>query len=402
MRLFSYRSIQALLLTMTLFALPVSNSLKSIFLVLSILSILSQPGVLSLCLQVIRKPWCQATLFLFTLLALSACWGDADWKSKLGFINKYSKLLFLPILVIGFQNQRTRNIAIHAFLLAMSMTLILSVFKSLNWMMMNTDGDPGTVFLNRIDTGYYMAFSAFISALYSTKSQGYYRWGYALLALLFSYQTFFINTGRTGYIAFAVLFILFILFSVSWRKIPIYLLLLAPLVAITVYQSTTFTHRIQDVIQDVRSLEVGQKDTSLGFRLEFQHFAKKLFLSSPILGVGIAGYSWHFNQEQPVPSWQGKTFDPHNQYWLIAAENGLVGLLFLLYFFMTLFYTCRQLNEMRPLVIALLVSFVVASLIDSFLLLSSVGYLLIFFTAIGLGELTLDPNPTRDVTCSLS
>ena len=185
---------------------------------------------------------------------------------------------------------------------------------------------------------------------------------------------------------YAILLVVLIFQCVSFRKAPFYLFLLIPLLMFTMYQSETFQYGFQTALNNVQGYQSGDKNTSVGYRLQFSQYAKKLFFSSPILGLGTAGFSYHFRKDQPIPAWGVKLNDPHNQYLLTAAEYGVVGLVILFYFFFSLFLACRKLQETRYILIGLLCSFVVANLVDSFLLLSSTGYFFILFTALSLGE----------------
>ena len=47
---------------------------------------------------------------------------------KILVLEKYSKLLYLPVLLAGLLEERTRKLALHAFLLAMSITCLISLF----------------------------------------------------------------------------------------------------------------------------------------------------------------------------------------------------------------------------------------------------------------------------------
>ena len=373
-------------LILTVFTFPLSSCLKSIFLALTTWAVLVQSDMRSDLIKVCREPWCVAMLFFFALVVICSFFGDADWESKLAYINKYSKLLYLPFLALLFRDKTTRHAAAHVFLLAMLVTFVISVLKIFGWADINSPGDAGAVFQNHITTGYFMAFSAYISALYSWKYNGVKRWCYAALALLFSFHTIFINTGRTGYVSFAILVLVFLLQCISLRKLPLYLCLLLPPVVLIVHQSTSFNHGIHFAIKDARTYASGNKNTSVGFRLQFSQYAKKLFYTSPVLGLGTAGFSYQFGKDKPMPAWGDTLGDPHNQYLLTAVEYGVIGLVLLLFFFFSIAYASYKTQKMNSLMPGLFISFLVANFADSFLLISATGYFFVIFSAIVLGE----------------
>lgn len=404
---FGTKQLALCFLILTVLTIPLSSLLKSIFLPLATLAILVQPDVRSELGKTIREPWCIASLLFFGLIVIDAFPGDADWHSKFSSIHKYSKLLYLPVLALFLRDKTIRNAAVNVFLLAMLITFGLSVLKIFNWVSMNSPGDPGAVFQNHITTGYFMAFSAYLSAIYSWKNKGWMRWSYGSLALLFSFHTIFINTGRTGYLSFVVLALVLLFQCVSWRKLPLYLLLILPVLAFTVHQSTTFNHGVNFAIQDAQNFSSGNKNTSVGYRLQFSQYAKKIFYTSPVFGLGTAAFAYQFNLDKPIPAWGDELSDPHNQYWLTAVEQGVLGVILLMFFFFSIAYASYQTQKINSFMPGLLCSFLVANFADSFLLFSATGYFFILFSAILLGAslerskvvVKDDVLPKREVTC---
>jgi O-antigen ligase len=307
---------------------------------------------------------------------------------QMDFVHKYSKLLYLPILAVGFQYKRSRDWAVYGFLLAMLITAVLSIFKTFGFFQhlgvgAIFVGDPGAIFLNHILTGYFMAFAAFLAAIYALRSSGIARSVYALLFLLYSYQTLFVNPGRTGYVMFAVLTVIFFLVfmrrSFSWLLIVMTLFL-------AVSQSSIFRQGVAQIIDDTRRYQQGSLSSSVGFRMQFHHYAQQLFLRNPVLGVGTGAFPYYFSLEKPVPNWGDALLEPHGEYWLIAAEHGILGLFAFALFIGALVYEATRLREMQVLFVGLLCSFLIGCASDGLLLLSAPGYFLILFAAMGLGE----------------
>src|SRR5687768_6364615 len=86
------------LLTFTFLTFPLSVTLKSILIPLAVLTILIQPSARLELIKILKEPWCIATLLLFGLILIGCLPSEAPWKSQVVFIEKYSKLLLLPIL----------------------------------------------------------------------------------------------------------------------------------------------------------------------------------------------------------------------------------------------------------------------------------------------------------------
>ena len=67
------------------------------------------------------------------------------------------------------------------------------------------------------------------------------------------------------------------------------------------------------------------------YRVQFHNYAKSLFATHPVIGIGTGGFKYSFSKDNPVPAWGKELTDPHSQYWLTLSEQGIIGLLFLLF-----------------------------------------------------------------------
>ncbi len=128
------------------------------------------------------------------------------------------------------------------------------------------------------------------------------------------------------------------------------------------------------------------KNPSVGYRLQFHDFANDLFNRHPIKGNGTGSFTALFRMEKPVPSWNRTLLEPHRQYWLVASEFGILGLISLFFLFGSLFWASWQLTAMRSIAITSLVIFLVGNLTDSLLFYSGSGYFFIMCMALSLGS----------------
>lgn len=379
-------------LVTTLFVIPISPTFKSIFILLSAASILSTPEYRNNMLSLCSQSWCRSALVFFVVVLLACLWSAASHHTQLIMIEKYSKLLYLPILVFGFRSRNVRMMGIYAFLLAMFITCILSLCKDSGLIQFNT-ADPGQIFHNHIVTSYMMAFAAYLSGLLMRTQEKSYlnnarRILFSLLLVLFSYNVLFVNTGRTGYVLYFVLMILLLIQSLPLKYLAIAVLSFCAFFTVSIYQSAVLSTGFHNIVENLQQYKQGSKDTPVGYRLMFHQYAKSLFLSSPLWGQGTGGFLHSFQRDNPVPTWKDNNLlDPHSQYWLVAAEFGLLGLAMLFYFFISLLSASFRLREMQPVMLGLLASFLLGNLSDSLLLYSVVGYLFILFSALCLGEL---------------
>lgn len=375
-----------------IFSIPLSPSLKSIFVAATTALIFFMPAY-RYRLNYIITQQCTVAALAIVLVAIAACfWSAASYQQQFFSLEKYLKILYIPLLAVGFSNKRTRTMGIHVFLLASLIVCTFSMLK--NWNLFHyKSSDPGEVFYNHIVTGYMMAFAAYLSALYVTRTERLKQFFYLLLAILFSYQVLFVNTGRTGYVVYFILLALLLCKCMSSRKRIVGALIYCTLLGTVVFSvPSVLSTRLSEAVANVKSYHHDDKNTAVGFRFQFHDYAKSLFLSSPAIGHGTGGFTTQFKLDNPVPAWGEKLNDPHSQYWLIASEFGLLGLAALCYFFISLLFVSFRLVEMKAVLLALLIPFFFANITDSFLTNTGIGYLFVMFCALCLGELIENNN----------
>jgi O-antigen ligase len=179
---------------------------------------------------------------------------------------------------------------------------------------------------------------------------------------------------------------LLILQLFTWRQALMAMVMLC-VASVFIYSQNDFMkERIQLVKTQYEGYQHNDGDNSIGFRIKFHDYAHQLFNQHPLVGTGTAGFRHHFKEDNPVPGWGHSLLEPHSQYWLIASEFGLVGIAAFLLLLYTLFKASWQLDKMRPLALAMLLSFIVGNLTDSLLLYSGSGYFFILFMALCFGE----------------
>lgn len=376
-----------------LFTLPISSTAKSVFLILAAVLILASPNYRQAVWAICAETWCQVGFLLLLFIIVACFWSEAPISNKLNVIEKYSKLLYLPILVAGFRDEKVRYWAIHAFLIAMVITSLFSIMKFTGLLKYNGD-DAGQVFRNHIMTGYMIDFGVLLCAWLGYQTTGWQRAAYIVVALLFTFQIFFVNTGRTGFILYPILLGIFIPLTLPKKSACILLAIgmvallgfykLSPVMKLTVHESR----------QQIHQYRQAEKDTPIGFRFQFHHYANELFNRHLIRGLGTAGFAYTFGKEQPIPNWGKKLDEPHSQYWFFAAELGLVGCILYFMFLGSLALRALKLPTLRVVALGILVTFIITSYSDSMLYYSGTGYFFIVFMAIALGEFNVEKSST--------
>lgn len=100
----------------------------------------------------------------------------------------------------------------------------------------------------------------------------------------------------------------------------------------------------QTLFNDIKSLQHHQENNSLGFRIQFHQYAESLFKEHPFIGIGTGDFLTVFHWNNLYQHGE-KLNEPHGQYWLTLAEQGLIGITLLFLFLGTLFITFSSLKK---------------------------------------------------------
>ena len=373
------------------FVTPLSSSLKSIFLGLSVAIVILTPSYRQSLINLFMQKGFLSVLLLITIAALGCLWSPASTAEKSLVFEKWSKLLYLPCLIIALNNSKLRTTAINAFLSAMLITCLCSIFlKIANFDLTGKIRVDG-VFRNHIMTSIMMSFAAYLAGMAFLKAKNLPRILYLLTTILTSSQILFINESRTGYVIYVLLISLLVIQNTTPRKAIISITAIVSIFAASCYLSPTLWDRVQLVHTEWSTFK-SDKNTSIGFRMQFHNFAEKLFLDKPVIGNGTGSFTYKFRTEDPVPAWthadfhSGRLLEPHSQYWLIAAEFGILGLFAFMLFYAELAYRTYNLEQMRPIALALFIILAFGNLTDSLLFYSGSGYFFILFFALAFSE----------------
>ncbi|MDF1827845.1 MAG: O-antigen ligase family protein [Legionellaceae bacterium] len=376
-------------IVMTAFMIPISSSLRSVGVSLSVILVLLDASRHHDLKQLFKHPVVLSAYIFFMYTMLACLWSPASQHEQWIVLEKYSKLLYLPFFMLAFRDSRIRSVALHAFLLAMLMTCVLLLLKAAGFVHYGGD-DPGEMFRNHIMTGYMMAFAAYLAAYFAYHASNLrHRMGYGAVACLMSYQILFTGTGRMAYIAYALLAGLWIFQIFSWRKSLILASIGGILLAGAYAMNPTMQFLAHQVRDDWTLYHQHKRDTSLGFRLQFHTYAYDLVQRRPWFGNGTGSFSHLFQVENPVPEWSAsrpKLLEPHSQYWMVASELGITGLCLFVFMLGNLCASCWRTSETRALGCAVLLPMLMGNVTDSLLLYSGTGYFFLLFAALSLAS----------------
>lgn len=348
-----------------------------------------------------------AALLFFALLVLSIGYTTAPWPDIMIALRKYDKLLFIFFLAPLLVERRWKLAGIYAFLAAMMVTLAISYMKKLGWLFIG-DGGYNTIFTNHINTGFMMAFAAFILA-HRCFDKVKFRWLYAVLLALTIYNLFFLGQGRTGYLVFLGLMGLFLWQKLAWKGVLACVIAVPLLLATMFFISPTFNNRIQMIFNDLHHYQDHQLyGNSIGLRVVFSKNSLDLMEHHPIIGTGVGSFKTEYlHNFPPDPGFTGMD-NPQNEYLLIGVQLGAVGLAVFLWMLHAIWRAGEKFPPfMRYVAQGMVASFMIGCLCDSFLFLAITGYYFMFFSALfsmpcKLDQAVLEKNADRQLQQNLA
>lgn len=382
------------------FAVPISVALDNLLLALLLLgALLNVHAVWRFATQ---HPVARAAWLLFAALFLAMFYGAAPLREAAGILGKYADLAFIPLFMLLLPDEAVRRKAQHAFLCAMGLTLLLSFLVGMgllpvqHWMNVFAAPDNPVIFHSHITQNNMMAFAVFLALLNlrDTASPGV-RAAWGLFALLGTVNVLFMVQGRTGYMVLLVLLGWFAWSTLArhlrrrgrawgWRQGAAVAAMFAGLATAAYHASPRLHDRAGQVMAEYQAWQPNRgKDTSTGQRLDFYYNTLQIVRQHPVFGVGTGGFSAAFaRQTEGTDVKQAR--NPHNEYLMVTAQTGVIGLALLLYLFYTQ-WRCAPLldtpsgqDAARGLVLAYLVN----CMFNSALLDHADGLLFAFMTAL--------------------
>lgn len=340
--------------------------------------------------RIIRtNPVAMATLLLFGWLLLGTLWGAGSLADRALAIKKYGEFLFIPVLVSLAFDQEVRAKALWGFSLALVVTLMWSYalwlgFPSPGGLIKGEATNP-FVFKRHITHNIIVAFGGLLFAVLAWRATDcHWRVVWSILSGLAVCNVLLMVQGRTGYLVLAALMVLFLHASWGWKGTTGAIVLVGLLFASAYAVSPSFHQRIDQTVVNVQNWNpavTGHEGVTE--RLEFYDNTLEIIREHPLIGVGTGGFAATY-AKHVAPKGLKPTSNPHNQYLLIMAQVGVVGLLLLLWLFVQQWRAAEAIADpgYRVLARGLVLTVAVGSLFNSLLIDHTEKLLYCWFTGL--------------------
>jgi O-antigen ligase len=371
---------------LTAFMLPITTSGQaiavSIFAVLALLTLDRARLTATL-----RTAPALIPLLLFLLMLASVSWSTEPIVPALKGVAPYAKLLLIPlVMATAFTPRQALQIG-YGFLIPCLILLALSWASLLwphgPWYWFKIIGVP--VKDNAVQSSCF-ALCAFGLAVHATRtwSEGAARRALAMmvLAVLFFANIFLIYVSKTGLLMAVALLALVLVQVGRWRRALSIAAAALLVIAIALSYSPYGQARLEAFWADVHT----EKPTSesIKARLDFWDKALGFVGQAPLLGHGAGSIRPLYQSlEATRPSPLGEpTSDPHNQFFAVALQAGLVGGVLLLAMWAAHFVMFIGRDFVRVIGQAVVLQNVLGSLFNSHL--STVTQGMLYCLAVGL------------------
>lgn len=372
------------------FVIPISTLATHIVLTALVLSWFFGGNLKEKTQYIFKHPVARITLLLFSIFLIGTTYSTAPAANIFELLDKMSKLLYLPFLLPLMTEEKWRKRVLFAFMAAIGLTLILSLFKVYGGFFPSTRYSTACIFKDHIYTNLMMAFASFVIG-HLAFNQSKIELKVALLTIVacLVFYIFFMSEGRSGYIIFAALWLLLGLQRYRLRGLWIGCLGLGLVLGLAYVGSARFEHRISLAATNLEEyVKDGYTNSSLGSRIEY--IRKTWVLSKERLWLGWGTGSFKQVYQENAETNMLITQNPHNEYLNILIQIGLVGLCTFFGFFWIIFKKSFYLPKLEMwFAQGLLVAMMVGCFANSWLMDSTAGYFFIVFIACCFGALKL-------------
>lgn len=346
---------------------------------------------------ILNHPVARLALLLFGIFIIGALYSKASNANSIGILGKMGKLLYIPFLLPIMKEEKWRRAALLAFLSAMLLTLGLSLLKMYSGISIFTNArfTATCVFRDHIFTNLMMAFASFmIGHLLLNQTNFLIRIGLCILLMGLVFYILFMSVGRSGYVVFSILCLLWGLQRSSLKGLGVGLLVLGILLSFTYFNSIAFQERVLSVMQDVEQYKIGNSETSVGERLEFLNQTWHLSKQRLWFGYGTGSFKEVY-QNHAATHHLISSRNPHNEYVNILFQAGLFGLTAFVGFFFFLFKWSFALPRPEKwFAQGVILAMATGCLANSWLMDFTSGYFFVMIIAFCFGALNLKKGST--------
>lgn len=330
------------------FAIPVSTALENIAVALLLLVFLVTPSFRRELFSVMRQPFVAACLVFYAVLLLASGYSSVGFGGAGAMLLKMRDYALVPVIFAVLTSGAARRALLAGFAAGTVLSVVISVglaaggVHSLNMLAETSPMTGHPVFL--AVAGDWMVFRthtyhnlfalmlvAGLLALHLNKGfSGKWRWISAAVIVVSLLDIMFLVQGRTIQLL-SMLILALVLFLWDRRKGIIVAVCSAIVLLPALYfASGNIRSNLDTIESNVNAYEQGQKETSVGYRLDFYKNSLALIQEKPLLGHGTGSFTAEYRRLTGYGNSSLATNNPHNDYLWFWVEQGVFGIAALL------------------------------------------------------------------------
>ncbi|MDR1057117.1 MAG: O-antigen ligase family protein [Coxiellaceae bacterium] len=341
-------------------------------------------------------------VIFFCLFLFGTLYSTASVSDILIDLRKHSKFLLGLMFIPLFVEEKWRSYAISSFMaaaFAMLLCSYLTFFECFKGLLV--DGGMVEVFKIAMEFNGIMSLMSYFCLMRIFNCFTRYRFLWIIFLVFLTHTILFRSIGRTGFVVFFALWMLFFYQKYKWKGCIVGIISLSMLGILSIIYPYTFSQRSRVAVKEIEeyvSLEdinsgggvkanenietYFHKIGSSGIRLHFVRNALILIKAYPIFGSGTGSYSKEYSSLN-LTLFERKLFprpNPHNEYIYIGVQFGILGLVVLiLFFYMPLYYSKFLPEREKYIVRAVIVTVIIGSLANNWLTVMVYRYMYVYF-----------------------
>lgn len=311
---------------------------------------------------------------LFATVLLGAIYSPASWDEiKLHWL-KYLRFIYpLFILLLLAYDRCLQKIALMSFVVAMAFIVLsawLNVWFVLPWSASKVPGWGQNHFVIGDHITQNVMVALFVVICLQKARE---RWGSSTAALWVSLVVLgtisitHLSFGRTGVLVLFAGVCSWLPTCFSGRKVIAALSVTAIVFAVAIMSSSAMSARLE-MAKNEAAAHLEDNASSIGHRIYNQKTTVRMIADAPLVGHGTGAYHSEICKYLTDPAQCGTyAWHPHNQFLLLGAEHGLVGMSLYAALFVAMFISAKRSRNSgaRGLLFALVAILFVDSLINS-------------------------------------
>ena len=362
-----------------------------------LLAFLAAPSCMRRLMWAWSQPLGKASIVFVLVMLLSVVWTEAPFPTALKAWIGWRHFVLLFIALAIFDTRISKLFFASCFVVTATAAAVASFFKfDFGAAQATSDVASGIILRNHVTQGLALISGAMLALvlLVHARRGSWQQWVWGSAGLLMVANVVLVAYARSAYLALAVTSIVATV-GITRRRARIAAIgVLVTLMCGAIWLSPLITQRIERGLQEMRETHSSPVITPMGIRPVMWEVTASIVRDSPLIGHGLGSFPEQYRSvvTQRYTGWKATlTADPHNQYLMLLAETGLLGLAAFAWF---LFSAARQ-HARGPfgvVGIALLLAWCLTSLFSSHFHTFNEGHLIAILLGVCLARESAQPS----------